>query len=519
MSNSVSRLLTSVVHAGVAVTIFVLLRETGTLPWTPFLDSAVGLTAAAAILALWWLLPQVSRRIKGGVGFGLAAAAATGLVLFIAMAIFQKWWLVGQPVGLPAAGLVIGAVLVVFWVAWFFSVGTMAIGCLAGGVVANLAVLLPTRFGTAGIAGAVLLASMGLLVPAGAIYGRTMAGMGFIDLVTRHDVLRSFPAKVSVSLAVQGAPVVLERTVLCQRPLTFVEQAEARKGQLPKPYWLPSIKSFGHLFADGSAIFVITPDACRDLAMAREADAAASLENNVLPPDFRPLVGWTRDGSGLDSFELYVDGTAYARPDAEIQILSVAMSRLPYGSPIDPLDGFAEFGWEYFQSTDVTYGSYFATAIPPALWRQHGLAARQLADVTELGFVFGGRRWRQSLPRGSLPDGLLIMEIARNGTAIPDASNDNGREYQIVPLRRAGDAWVLTPADTGLVAFYRGLKTTFWPRRLPDRITIGGRLARPGESGADTQYLYDPRSRVLYMISTGQFRVARPGTIFTSWQP
>lgn len=526
-ASGLPRLLAACVHVSIGATVFILLRETVGFRWLAPLDPVVCLTAAAAIVASWWLLPKFGRGPNGGVGFGVVAAAATAFILFIMMKMVLENWMVGKPVGLPTAGFWIGAALALFWGVWLISIATMVIACLAGGYVANLAARAAERSGRAGVASAALIAGVGLIVPAGALYGRTVQGMGFIDLVTRYDELRMFPARVEVALSVHGRQVLLERTVLCHRPLTFREELQAR-GELPEPYWLPSLKSFGQILADGSAVFVITPDGCRDLAIARDKDPQASLRNNILPSDFRPLIGRVPDGSNLATFDLHIDGTAYERPDAAVHIESVAMFRLPYGSHIDPIDAFAEVGWP---SMYLGYGGYFANAIPPSVWRQYNFSARELEDVTKPSFVFGDLRSRRSLSNeNSPPYGLRTLEIAEYGAPIPDESSrvvwkeywgPNADEKRVaglvVPLRRVGDTWQLYPGETGVITVYRGLTTTTMQNPLPGAVTVGGTSVRPQEDRGAGRYLYDPESGMLYVISSTYFRLAKPDSIFASW--
>ena len=86
-----------------------------------------------------------------------------------------------------------------------------------------------------------------------------------------------------------------------------------------------------------------------------------------------------------------------------------------------------------------------------------------------------------------------------------------------MPLRRAGDTWVLNPAETGVLVFYRGLKTTIVDPPFPETVLVGVQSARRVDGRGTGRYLYDPTSAVLYMISTTHFRVARPQSVFASW--
>ena len=518
-----TRIATAYLHAAGFLSAYILLKEITF--WTPLLDSLVAVVGALAVVAVTLLLPRIRRRPVGIAWNGLAAGLATALVSYAIWSLVWSDWARDKPLGYAPVAVIVGMANLLTTALWLLSIGCMVAAIAAGGVVASAASTAARKLGTIGITFAVAAGLLVSVVPAGASFARLTAGIGFLNLVTRYETLRPFPAKVTVDLTVRGEHVALERVVTCQRPRSIREEAEAGRAnpRLPKPYWLPSIKSFGHVFADGSGIFVITPDACRDIAVARERiGALAPSTASALSAGYVPLVGWTANAASLATFDLLIDRSAY-RPNAPITVNAVEMSALPYGTKASAPDRFAAIGWHKFYTDTPEYGGYYAVAIPPEVWEAHPLAGPEVKGVSDFSFVFGSNPIRP-LAMGAkgyedLDTGTQYPEYGRNGSGIPERLRENERKPlsgPVVPLRRDGDSWRLSPEEHGVISFERGLRTDGHQPRMPEVVSIESRSGdRRGEPN-DGAYLFDPATQTLYRIMPTRFHLPRPDSVFSS---
>lgn len=529
-------MLPAFIHASVGLLAFILLREAlarfvtwndrSFFPWVPQIDYGICMVLPLTILLAWWFTRKMEPARVNAVKFGLLSGAGASAAALLLAALVFVGALLRQPLGLfPMQGLFI---LWIFVGIWFGAAIALCatLGSLTGVFAAKAVARLAYETFPQGVCAGWVATAISLALATVAVAGQASEGIGLIDRVTRYNRLAAFPARISVELIVRGESVKFERVVTCRRPISVKEAAQAKQARLPKPYWLPNNKSFGHVLSDGSAVFLITPDACRQMAQTRDEESLLPARN-MLPANYRPLIGWTPDAATMESFDLYIDGTAYGRSDAPVRIVSMEMSYAPDAEIVSGLDQFAFIGWRAFPHLGE-YGTYFATPLAPDTWMKSSLPSKELALLASPEFVFGLKEERND-PKGSSQYADLYdwdgTYIARNGTGIPDEPSANGSDFgrhvqplsrPVFPLRRESDRWRLSNSEPGVLAFYRGLRIEVWPPKYPTPIAIGEKLAK-GDDRQTRDFLYDPQSRLLYRINFEDFNLAKPDGVFASW--
>lgn len=523
-------LLSYALQGCVSIAAYILLREwlslvlTFILPWLAILDNTNAIALPFAIIFVGvFLRPLTSLRVRE-IEVGLIASIITMALSLVIWSMYTSGWVSRQPLGLPTTGFFIGFAKIAFFITWFFDAAIILASAAVSGLAVFLVVQLKKSSSLIGTILGAFLASISLIVPAGAIYSRTQLGAGFIDLATRYEELKPFYARIDVQLTVRGQWVEMQRTIQCRLPRTQREGAEAGRRKRMKPYWFPNLKSFGHVFEDGSGVFIITPDFCRRMALLNPK-AFALREGYVLDDNYVPLVGWTPNAKELNSFDLFIDGTAYSGANPTVKLHKIAVTRIPHAENYDKPDAFGSLGWEYFWTTGTEYGAYIAKILREPEWGKHKRAVENLSSVTEFGFALNDSD-KKTADGWSIYSGLhqelKDTFIARNGEGIPDGpmvDNFGNREpsvSSIIPMRREGNAWRIFPTESGTITFYRGLQTSLVHPELPKRIILGEKIAERKDSPR-REYVYDPESKNLYVIGVHHFQMARPKSVFASW--
>jgi hypothetical protein len=504
MMSLTQRLLTTAIHAGLSATAYILVRETR--GWLFPIDPTVCLVATLSIIACWWLFRQEPAPLRGAM-VGAAAAAATGIITFALLTL----GLTRLP---PHWVVILGAIAVL--ALWLYTLFIAAVGAIVAGLVSGALTLWVIQ--PLGRAGIVVGAATGILVaivPMGALVGRTTLAMGFFDLVGRYDELRPFPAAVTVKLTVDDEPITLGRVLYCRRPTNPLEEYSAKNGGVPRPYWTPNIKSFGQVLT-GGGVFVITPDACRVLAQS-PPPAAGSVGANVLAADYVPLVGWTEDAAALDSFDLYVDATAYARKDARLRVAGISVRRLPFGARASPLDVFAKIGWEQNPS-DPDYRAVYGVKMSPEVWRRNTVIASRLAGIRAPAVVLQGIR--EPVLWTNTDRALSDVMVPRNGNGIAPEPSEGDRFGEkmrpligpVVPFRPKDGAWAPALTEEGVLALYRAPGKRY-DDSVPAPLVVGGQRLTHKQG---IVYLYDPGSKILARVDVAHFFLAVPDGPFAS---
>ncbi len=512
-------LLLSILQASTAATAYVLLHDNqeimldGYSIWLAPVDTVNVLALAGVVMAGAFLnLSQIQtyRHLKTA----LLALAAAALLSFAALQMFTSDWFAKLPIGVPGVSfwaVVARVAVIAFWINGVFCA---FIATLSGAAITSAASHLPDNLAKAKLSVLISLCIAGLMVPLSSVYSRITYGTGIVELVTRYDEVKPFSIRLEVELKVHGEPVNFTRTVECQRPVTNREIGEAGKRHLPRDYSFPSLKSFGQTFSDGSGVFVVTPDGCERVRQKK----------SILPPGYEPLIGWTPDAARLDSFDLYVDGTALRRPNGEISFNRMSATMAPDYTTADKPDAFAALGWEYIWTTGTEYGAYFALKLPEELWKQHARTASSLSGQKTYGFALPDSDMRDTKGwnvYSDLHSDIRGVHISRNGAGIPREpkieSGDNllVTAGTIVPLRRDGSGWRLYPDEAGIITFYRGLPTSLAHVALPDRIALDNAVAIRQENQPG-RYVFEPGTQTLFAVGHHHFQMAKPGSVFAS---
>ena len=518
----------------VSIAVYILLREwlsmawtsrdNSILPWFPILDNTHAIALPFAIIFVGLFLRPSTSFGAVEIRVSLIASALTVAMSAVVWLVFINGWVSHQPLGVFPVRPIVALAKTAFFFAWLVAAMVVAVSAVAGGLAAFFVVQVKKSNSWFGNTLGASLAFMCLIVPAGTIYGRTQMGAGFIDVATRYEELKPFYARIDVQLTVHGKWVEMQRTVQCRLPITQKQEAEAKDRKRVKPYWFPNLKSFGHVFEDGSGVFIVTPDFCRRMAL-QTPKAFALHEEYVLDKNYVPLVGWTSNANNMDSFDLFIDGTAYAGANPSVKLHKIAVTRIPPGVTYDKPDSFGSLGWEYVWTTGTEYGAYVAKILQEPEWKKHERAAENLSSVTEFGFALNDSD-KQTADGWSIYSGLhqelKNTFIARNGEGIPDGptiDNFGNREpsvSSVIPMRREGNAWRIFPAESGTITFYRGLQTSLARPELPKRITLGEKTAER-EDSPRREYVYDPGTKELYTIGVHHFQMSRPNSVFASW--
>lgn len=526
-----------VLQAGLTAGAYMLVRETHFPPWLAGLDEGIAVAAAVAVVVAWHLLGHRDAIVRGAIMRGALAGAmsASGVaVLFLVLIIAAlAYWTNTRPLGLPGGGIVAGLTFIAVAIGWIAMMFSLFVAAVAAGVATGgIAQWVVAPLGRIGREVSIVLAGLAVAIPGGALAARATFEIGLIELVAGKE-LRPFPVEVAVDLTRDGRPLRLARVVACRRPDA---KADRRRAANASPrYWLPSLESFGTTLADGSGVFVIVPDACRRMTSIWGLlpswiwTPLHTAHANVLASDEAPLIGWTPDAAALDAFDLYVDRTAY-NPRARIRFDDVTMRRMPPGTALDPPDRFAPIGWQdhpgvqIVPSPDAQYRAAFAITIPAERWQHYPAVASILATTSQPSFVLDALARQmdghgRSVLAGLHADFFPGPFIARNGRAIPEQPAEGWIGHlrplagAVFPLRRRGDAWVASPHESGVLAFYR--RDTTKDADLPSPITVGAnRIDRPvGERGA---FLFDPDAAGLVRLSLAYFTFAHPDGPFAS---
>jgi hypothetical protein len=505
------------IHAGLSATAFILVRETR--GWLFPIDPCICLVATLSIIACWGLFRGETAPLRGMM-IGALVAVATGVITAGLLALSLTRIPVLSDVGILATIAVLAV--------WLYTLFIAAVGAVIAGLVSgSLTRWVIQPLGRAGLAIGSATAIFAAIVPLGALVGRSALAMGFLDLVTRYDELRPFPAAVTVELTIGGEPVPLERVFYCRRPTNFLDEYTAKDGGVRSPYWMPSIKSFGHVLAGGGGVFVITPDACRTLAQS-PPPAAGSVGNNVLAADYVPLVGWTANAATLDAFDLYVDGTAYARKDARVRVAGIAVRRLPFGAEASPLDAFAKIGWDQHPSNGAEYRAVYGIKMSSAVWRGNSVVASRLAGVRVPAIVLQDYQERarddsRVAAPASVERDFYGVLIARNGTGIPREPSQGDDHYYhvrgrmpvagpVIPFRPSDGAWAPSFQEEGVLAFYRTPRN-YDTNRVPTPLVIRGHRLTHDQK---LVYVFDPASLILTRVDIAQFTLVGPDGPFAS---
>jgi hypothetical protein len=495
-------ILLALTHAGLSAGLLAVLREARRVPPPEMLDAVMCGVTAIAILFFWWRRRNAEPDPIDGVVVGFKAAVAVGAMLF-------------APVLLGVLSGHVNWLLAIVLIDLFGLVVGILFTAILGGMLASAAFEGVRRVGRAGTPLGVAFALAGLALPIAAGSVEIAAGMGLSDYLIWNDAHHLFPVTVSTRLTVGGTPVALDRVISCQRLLSRDDIAQGPGSPDPRQnyHWLPNLKSFGQVSADGSGVFVVTPDICRHFAPSGEGSGL-----RVEPEGYVPLIGWTKDASALDSFELYTDGTAFARPDARVRFGSIAMNKAPPGTPQSAFDAFARIGWGSARD-GAYYRAIYGIALDRALWRLEPKIATRLDQVKTPSFVLSDvkpayTRTYPPPPLGWFLSPSLEVYLARNGDGISATPSFYGareaRPVTVFPLRRdARREWTAATGDRGVMTFYRAEPATRPgppPSVMPTAIELDGkRLA-----GEPSQFLYLPASGSLVRLVATDFRLAPP---------
>jgi hypothetical protein len=163
------------VHAGLAATIYILLREHFPLPWLWPLDDGVWPAAAILILAGWACVARRQNPLARGAIIGVGAAIVLAAILGAVFAVALDRWMPRLD-RLPASlALFYGIGLA----AWIFMAFLASVAMLAGGLIAGA---IAEWSGVAGRTMAIVFAICGLVVPLAATWSHAVLGLGLVDL-------------------------------------------------------------------------------------------------------------------------------------------------------------------------------------------------------------------------------------------------------------------------------------------------------------------------------------------------
>ena len=502
------RVLAALTHAGATASLFVLMRQVYPRDAWSLLDTCViGLVTVAILGVSWWRrrydLDAGEVTLKEMISIGLVSGLFVAFVLIVSLA---KWLISGYVSWLT--GIVVlgvgGFLLVIGFAA--------AVSGALTGLLFQLLHRIPRRVGL--IMG-VLTSLVTIPLPAGMEIARYAMGMTAFEALMRGRY--AFPIRVAVELSVDGVPISISRIVLCDRIPSRTERERLSRERRSPFHWRPGMKSFGHVFDDGSGVFVITPHLC-----AWHAPTQFRPPSSDRLADYRPLVGWTPDVSQFEQFELFVDDTAFDRPNAKVRLVSFEMTAVEKGTPISAPDAFAKIGWQR-ELQGKRFGAIYGVSIPQTEWAADAVLFDHLVSFTQPTFVptdvLGRTPRDRDAPLRWLHSTHLTVErfmhTARNGGGVPKSHSwrwgRNIHRGAIIPLRRESQSWVAKTDEPGLLAFR--LAQELPPRgAMPSSIQVDG----SNVSGSRTPYVFDPTSRSLLLIFAIGFDLAEPNSGYAS---
>jgi hypothetical protein len=495
-----ARIFLALVHAGLTAAALVLIRQGERVPAHDATDLVVPAVAAAAILVFWWRRRKIEFVISMGVIVGLQAAASLALVGF-----FLLFILGAAKVGATGSGSWLFGVLLIFVAGW--ALKTTVISVVVGFASAGLFDLL--RLSRSGMPIGAALALAAIALPIGAVAIQIKKGMGVVDYLTQNDEQHLIPIALSIELTVNGAPMTLDRVIWCQRWLGQKDLQYADTSIALNYNWYPNLKSFGQVLPDGSGVFVIAPDVCREFAPPGESSGPW-----VPATGYLPLIGWTPDARKLDTFDLYVDGNALHRSDARVQARRVTIERAPRGAPQSAPDAFARIGWQA-PSTKPEYAAVYGIAVTSDEWQHHPLLAPRLNNVEQPSFTLSDLPLTfppyPAPPLSWLFAPRLTVLINRNGGGVA-AGPVHGRSGDdlpatVFPLRLKEGEWVAMPDEVGIIVFYpiSRIKEDLRHEPLPlDKVIVDGVPLLD----APTPFFYIPSRRILVRLATAEFTLA-----------
>src|SRR5258708_6822451 len=269
------KLLYSVFHAGLSLTLYLLPVERVESRRDDLLDVAISVVTCIAIVAFWLLRP--SRNIT---------AATPSIVneiedsVPVSLRIMLTLFLIELPF------LLIPIVLI----QTLGNVGLMMLSVLfAGGISSGLIYLLMRQTSWIRFSLAIVILPIIFTLPISEVIVRSQFGVRVWSFLHQHDPQHWFPIEITIEMSVSGEPLVIQRVVSCTRLISSFDLERLDSVAQTHDNWFPGIKSFGQRFADGSGVFVITPDICRDLA-PRELVGSGTA---VSAQGYVPLVRWT----------------------------------------------------------------------------------------------------------------------------------------------------------------------------------------------------------------------------------
>jgi hypothetical protein len=506
-SSATLRIFLALTHAGFATGMLAIFRQARRVPPPELLDAVFCGLIFIAIIAFWWRRRKSELGGRDGLVVGLKAVVAVAAVLttpllLMALAKTAASGQVGWQFGIII--IVLGGVLI-----------EMAVAAVVGALAASALLRVVRALGRAGPVAGFAFALAAMALPIGVATVELRAEMGLYDFLTQHDAQHRFPVAVTIEMTVDGSPVTLDRRIACQRLLSRSDLARAPANDPRIDYhWMPNLKSFGQMLGEGSGVFAITPDICRELAPPGQRSGTS-----VHVEGYIPLVGWTATAATLDSFELYTNGTAFTRPEARVHLDRVAIDRTAPGTSQSVFDGFAHIGWQE-GSKGTRYLAVYGIAIEREQWHLDPALAAGFDGLDHPSFVLSDRRlnYRATNTRPPLAwffSPNLAVKIARNGGGIAAAPiSQKALPATIFPLRRDGNEWVGATAERGVMVFYRAPP---WApagpgETLPSMVTLAGEHV----AGDPSRFIYIPGSATLVRLVTAEVALAPSDGPFAS---
>ena len=314
---------------------------------------------------------------------------------------------------------------------------------------------------------------------------------------------------LTLDVSVDGERLELSRAIRC---VQYYSATLPRSGQVN----YRAVEAIGWKLASGGALLLIVPRVCGLRGKIEGSDGKKRMGLRKIHPDHLPLLAWIADTDDPQPVEAYVSQSAYDREGARLQFHGISAridSSAIFADDRDQFEWFRQSQGGPYQPK--IYGPrlrhFYAGKVPEELWRRVPALVDFAKSTKHSSFL--PKHLRGPISKGDpglkLPSWGEIMHgfgIPPGPSARGDSTGRQGSRGtsfgDIIPFRRDGDAFVLSPEDQGKALLYPPPIAT--RRHLHEhRFKVGQEVIQP--TGGLFDVLYDAQAQEMYWVQTWHF--------------